>query len=62
MDVLNPDRGERKFLFELYKYLTSAERTTDDNYNEFIAIPSDVAEKTAETLLMVINRMDGELD
>lgn len=59
---MNQDKGEKKFLFNLYKYLEKAERLVDDNNNEFIIIPSDEAKKIAETLLIIVNRMDGSFE
>nr|WP_259549274.1 hypothetical protein [Heyndrickxia oleronia] len=58
---MQSNNGERKFLFSLYQLLENAQTIKDDNENEFIVIPSETAEKVKESLLVVVNRMEGEL-
>lgn len=59
--LLESDNGERKFLFSLYQLLENSQKMIDDNGTEFIAIPSKTLNEAKEILLVVINRMDGEL-
>jgi len=52
--------GERKFLFSVYKTLENAQKIEDDG-KEFVVLPADLVKQISDTMLIVINRMDGPL-